>query len=61
MSPDDGLQLDYRRWASDCAKQAHDPHISGDEREYLLSKQRALLLLAASEEWHGAWPTQKGH
>ena len=44
-------QLDYRRWASDCEKQAHDPLISGDEREYLLNRQRALLVLAASEDW----------
>lgn len=44
-------QLDYRRWASDCEKQARNPLISSDEREYLLNRQRALLVLAASEEW----------
>jgi hypothetical protein len=46
-------QLDYRRWAENCARQALDPRISGDEREYLLTKQRSLLMLAASEEWLG--------
>jgi hypothetical protein len=54
-------QLDYRRWAKDCAKQAHNPRISGDEREYLLTKQRALLVLAAHEEWHGGGMVRKGH
>jgi hypothetical protein len=55
-------QLDYRRWADDCAKQAHNPRISGDEREYLLTRQRALLVLAAHEEWqHGGQIVRKGH
>ena len=54
-------QLDYRRWANDCAKQAHNPRISGDEREYLLTKQRALLVLAPTK--NGAWRpiVRKGH
>lgn len=61
MSADEGLHLDYRRWASDCERQALDPRISGAEREYLLTKKRALLMLAANEEWLGGWPARKGH
>jgi hypothetical protein len=50
LSPARGA-ADYRRWADDCARQAADPRASGDEREYLLVKRRALIALAAAEDW----------
>lgn len=42
---------DYRRWADDCARQAANARVSGDEREYLLIKRRSLIALAATEDW----------
>lgn len=53
LSPDKDDPLDYRRWADLCAREAADPAASCHEREYLLSKQRALIALAASEDWLG--------
>jgi hypothetical protein len=62
LSSDADDPLDYRRWADICAKEAANPDASRHEREYLLSKQRALLALAASEDWLGdAAPPRKDH
>jgi hypothetical protein len=42
---------DMRRWAMQCAAQADDPRISGDERERLLTMRTALLELAQTQDW----------
>jgi hypothetical protein len=42
---------DLRRWAMQCGTQAHDPMMSGDERERLLKMQESLLDLASTEDW----------
>jgi hypothetical protein len=49
--PDAGNAIDYRRWADNCAKQAADPRVSGDERAYLLAKRSSLIALAATDDW----------
>lgn len=48
---DSGNAAELRRWADDCARQADDPRASGDERQYLLTKCRSLMALAAAEDW----------
>ncbi len=54
--------LEYRQWANDCADQAADPRASGDERDYLLRKCRALIALATNEDWlGGTTPTRDKH
>ena len=40
-----------RRWATQCASAADDPHASGDERDRLLVMRRALLELAEAQDW----------
>ena len=40
-----------RRWAMQCAAQADDPRMSGDERERLLKMRTALLELAQTQDW----------
>jgi hypothetical protein len=40
-----------RRWAMQCAAQADDPQVTGDERERLLKMRTALLELATTKDW----------
>jgi hypothetical protein len=40
-----------RRWAMQCAAQADDPLLTGDERERLLKMRAALLDLAHTQDW----------
>jgi hypothetical protein len=40
-----------RRWAMQCAAAAEDRHASGDERDRLLTMRKALLELAAAQDW----------
>ena len=40
-----------RRWAMQCAAQANDPRMTGDERERLLKMRTALLELADMHDW----------
>jgi hypothetical protein len=42
---------ELRRWALQCAAQADDPRITGDERDRLLAMRTALLQLADMEDW----------
>ena len=40
-----------RRWAMQCAAQADDARVSGDERDRLLKMRTALLELAKTQDW----------
>jgi hypothetical protein len=42
---------DLRRWAIQCAAQANDPLMSGDNRDRLLKMRQSLLSLADTEDW----------
>lgn len=59
---DHGNAIDYRRWADNCARQADDPSVSGDERAYLLAKRSSLIALAATDDWlNGEVAPQTAH
>jgi hypothetical protein len=43
--------ITLRRWAMQCAAEANDPRVSGDERDRLLRMRAALLDLANMQDW----------
>lgn len=45
-----GDTAEFRLCADDCARQAVDPRATDDVREYLLTKRRSLMALAATED-----------
>jgi hypothetical protein len=51
MMPRQKDASELRRWAMQCAAQADDPRITGDERDRLLKMRTALLQLAETEDW----------